>query len=54
MCKAYIKGKKTEFHGEFRSRSVIDSSVAGIKRINKVYVNYSRSVSSKTNAYVKK
>ncbi len=54
MCKAIIKGRKMEFHGEFHAESPMDSSVAGIRRSGKVYINYSRNISSKTNAYMKK
>ena len=54
MCKAIIKGKKVEFNGEFRSHAMMDSSVAGVRRSGKVYISYSRNISSKTNAFVKK
>lgn len=54
MCKAIINGKKVEYRGEFRAHSAIDSSVAGVRRSGKVYISFSRNVSSKTNPYVKK
>ena len=54
MCKAIIKGKRIEYRGEFRAHSAMDSSVAGVRRSGKVFINYSRNISSKTNPYIKK